>query len=74
MGPILASWNMTRISIISDGWTNVANKPLVNVIVNSLKGTYFLNVNNGTSKEKGTQLITNVIINAIEIVGPSNVA
>lgn len=39
--PIKDSWVKTRVSIISDGWKDARNHPLINIIVVSHKGNAF---------------------------------
>ena len=40
--PIKASWPTSRVSIVSDGWTDLARHPLINFMVSSLNGPIFL--------------------------------
>ena len=40
--PVQSCWSGTGVSIISDGWTDIANRPLVNIIVMSPSCPYFL--------------------------------
>jgi hypothetical protein len=42
--PIKSSWPSSGVSIVSDGWTDVACHPLINFMVFSLNGTVFLKV------------------------------
>eukprot|EP01018_Ginkgo_biloba_P036187 Gb_33622 [translate_table: standard] len=71
--PIRASWQTTGVSIISYGWTNARNMPLVNVIVVCPKGLIFLNAVDYNGELKDATFITNILINPIESIGPSNV-
>eukprot|EP01018_Ginkgo_biloba_P033416 Gb_16167 [translate_table: standard] len=70
---IRASWKTTGVSIVSDGWTDARNMPLINVIVIFPKGSMFLNVMDCNGELKDATFIANILINSIESVGPSNV-
>eukprot|EP01018_Ginkgo_biloba_P009952 Gb_24212 [translate_table: standard] len=71
--PIRASWHTTGVSIVSDGWTDARNRPLINMIVVCPKGSMFLNAMDCNGELKDATFIANILINAIESVGPSNV-
>eukprot|EP01018_Ginkgo_biloba_P006167 Gb_33743 [translate_table: standard] len=71
--PIRASWWTTGVSIISDGWTDARNKPLISVIVVCPKGSMFLNAVDCNGELKDATFIANILIDAIDSVGPSNV-
>eukprot|EP01018_Ginkgo_biloba_P009837 Gb_26532 [translate_table: standard] len=71
--PIRASWQTTGVSIVSDGWIDARNKPLINVIVVYPKGSMFLNAVDCNGELKDATFIANILIDAIESVGPSNV-
>eukprot|EP01018_Ginkgo_biloba_P021012 Gb_22618 [translate_table: standard] len=71
--PIRASWWTTGVSVISDGWIDGRNKPLINVIVVCLKVLMFLNAVDCNGELKDAIFIANILIDAIESVGPSNV-
>eukprot|EP01018_Ginkgo_biloba_P037272 Gb_00443 [translate_table: standard] len=71
--PIRASWRTTGVSIVSDGWTYARNRPLINVIVGCPKCSMFLNAVDCNGELKDATFIANILIYAIESVGPSNV-
>eukprot|EP01018_Ginkgo_biloba_P039580 Gb_22244 [translate_table: standard] len=71
--PIRASWRRTGVSIVSDGWTDARNRPLINVIVVCPKGSMFLNAVDYNGELKDATSIANILIDAIESVGPSSV-
>eukprot|EP01018_Ginkgo_biloba_P004803 Gb_17352 [translate_table: standard] len=71
--PIRASSRTIGISIVSDGWTDARNRPLINVIVVCPKGSMFLNAMDCNGELKDATFIANILIDAIESVGPSNV-
>eukprot|EP01018_Ginkgo_biloba_P032313 Gb_32272 [translate_table: standard] len=70
---IRVSWQTTGVSIVSDGWTDARNRPLINVIVVCPKGSMFLNALDCNGELKDGTFIANILIDAIERVGPSNV-
>eukprot|EP01018_Ginkgo_biloba_P008940 Gb_32953 [translate_table: standard] len=71
--PIRASWRTTGVSIVSDGWTAARNRPLINVITVCPKGSMFVNAVDCNGEMKYATFIANILIDAIESVGPSNV-
>eukprot|EP01018_Ginkgo_biloba_P032083 Gb_01473 [translate_table: standard] len=71
--PIRASWQTTGVSIVYDKWTDARNRPLINVIVVCPKGSMFLNAMDCNGELKDATFIANILIDAIESVGPSNV-
>lgn len=73
MKPITNSWIETRVSIVSDGWKDSRNHPLVNVIAMSPKGAMFLKSMNCEGQVKDGQFVADIVISAIETVGPRNV-
>ncbi|XP_059073578.1 uncharacterized protein LOC131874296 [Cryptomeria japonica] len=70
--PIKDSWIETSVSIVSDGWKDARNRPLVNVIAMSTSGAIFLIVD-CEGQVKNGPLIANILFQAIEQVGPQNV-
>lgn len=67
------TWVETGVSIISDGWKDCKNRPLINVIVVSPKGAMFLKAVDCEGKIKDASFIANILIESIEMVGPENV-
>ena len=70
--PVRSNWSSNGVSIISDGWTDTANRPLVNIIVMSPSGLFFLREIDA-SREKTAEWIAEKNSNSIELVGPSSV-
>lgn len=54
--PIKDSWVEIGVTIVSDGWKDARNRPLVNVIVESTRGAMFLKVVDCEGEVKGTVL------------------
>eukprot|EP01018_Ginkgo_biloba_P004216 Gb_09014 [translate_table: standard] len=71
--PLKHAWSIDGCSIIMDGWTNIRNYPLVNIIVSSTLGPYFLRAIDCSRKEKNTFFLRDALSDAIEEVGVSNV-
>ena len=42
MGDLKQSWILSRCSLVMDGWTDIQQRPLLNIIVTSRAGPYFL--------------------------------
>ena len=61
LAPVRSSWNGNGVSIISDGWTDTANRPLVNIIVMSPVGPYFLRAIDALGEEKTVEWIAEKI-------------
>ena len=73
LAPIKASWKETGVSIISDGWKDAKNRPLINVIAMSPKGAMFLKAVDCEGQVKDAQFIADILIQCINEVGPQNV-
>jgi hypothetical protein len=71
--PIHSSWSSSRVSIISDGWIDTRHRPLINVIASSPKGAMFLRAKDCSGEVKDSNFIAEILIVAIEQVGPENV-
>eukprot|EP01018_Ginkgo_biloba_P005049 Gb_06334 [translate_table: standard] len=73
VAPLKHAWSINGCSIVMDGWTNIRNRPLVNIIVSSTLGPYFLRAIDCSRKEKNTFFLRDALSDAIEEVGVSNV-
>jgi len=71
--PIHSSWGSIGVSTISDGWTNTKRRPLINVIASSPKGAMSLKEEDCSCEVKDSNFIVEILIVAIEQVGPTNV-
>ena len=49
---IKESWKETGCTILSDGWSDLNNRPLINVLVYSPKGVLFLKVIDASGHKK----------------------
>ena len=73
LSPICSSWSSSRVTIVSDGWTDTRLRPLINIIATSPKGAMFLKAEDCSGEVKDAQFIVDVIIKSIEQVGPNRV-
>ena len=73
MGPLKQSWIYSGCSIVMDGWTNIQQRPLLNIIVTSPVGPYFLRSIECSGKLKDATFMFEVLKEAIDELGPSNV-
>ncbi|XP_038709524.1 uncharacterized protein LOC120004292 [Tripterygium wilfordii] len=67
------TWYNQGVSIVSDGWSNVKHKPLINIIAANSRGAMFMYANDFSGIEKTGNAIAQFLLKAIEEVGPSNV-
>eukprot|EP00253_Pinus_taeda_P034430 PITA_34430 len=73
LSPIHSFWSSSRVTIISDGWTNTWHRPLINIISTSPKGAMVIKAKDCSREVKDAQLLVDVIIKAIEQIGPNKV-
>ncbi|XP_063941311.1 uncharacterized protein LOC135149511 [Daucus carota subsp. sativus] len=71
--PISETWTRQGTSIVSDGWSNIKNKPLINVIASNSRGSMFLYAEVFSGVEKSGKTIADFLLKAIDEIGPSNV-
>ena len=73
LAPIRASWGSSKVTIVSDGWTNTRQRPLINIIATSPKGAMFLKAEDCSGEVKDAQFIADILIKSIEQIGPNKV-
>ena len=73
LSPIRSSWGSSGVTIVSDGWTDTRRRPLINIIATSPKGAMFLKAEDCSGEVKDAPFIADVIMAAIEKIGPSKV-
>ena len=61
------------VSIVTDGWTNVKNMPLINVIATNNRGAMFMYAEDFPGIEKTRAAIAEFLLKAVEEIGASNV-
>uniref|UniRef100_A0A803NCW0 DUF659 domain-containing protein n=1 Tax=Chenopodium quinoa TaxID=63459 RepID=A0A803NCW0_CHEQI len=71
--PVKDTWVTQGTSIVSDGWTNVKHKALMNVIASNSRGLMFLYAEDFSGMEKTGKAIADFLLTSIDEVGPSNV-
>ncbi|XP_020250668.1 uncharacterized protein LOC109828045 [Asparagus officinalis] len=71
--PIKLTWKAKSVSIVSDGWSDSQRRPLINVMAVTEDGTMFLNAVNAEGRTKNMDYIADILLKAIEEVGPHNV-
>ncbi|XP_077250104.1 uncharacterized protein LOC143889688 [Tasmannia lanceolata] len=67
------TWYSHGVSIVSDGWTNVRHRPLINILAVNSRGAMFLYAEDFEGIEKSGAAIAELLLKAIEEVGPTNV-
>eukprot|EP01018_Ginkgo_biloba_P017160 Gb_40238 [translate_table: standard] len=73
VAPLKHAWSIDGCSIVMDGWTDIRNRPLLNIIVSSTLGPYFLRAIDCSRKEKNTFFLRDVLSATIDEVGISDV-
>ncbi|CAN6339707.1 unnamed protein product [Urochloa humidicola] len=73
LAPVRKTWLTYGLSIVSDGWTNQKNKPLINVIASNSRGSMFLYAEDFSGIEKTGEAIAQYLLKAIDELGESNV-
>ncbi|XP_030509212.2 uncharacterized protein LOC115723888 [Cannabis sativa] len=66
---IKQSWPLTGVSIISDGWSDIRNRGIINILVNNPKGTVFLKSIDGSSFSKDAPRLFKMLDDVIEEIG-----
>ena len=61
------------VTIVSDGWTNVQHKPIINALVSLPLGAYFLTALDTAGQTKDAQYIADFIIEEVKKFGPEKV-
>ena len=60
-------------TIVSDGWSDVQRRPILNILLVTPAGATFLNSVDSSGQVKNAQFIADVITTAIEKVGPKHI-
>ncbi|XP_023738023.1 uncharacterized protein LOC111886014 [Lactuca sativa] len=67
------TWYTQGVSIVSDGWSNVKHRSLINVIATNSRRAMFMYAKDFSGVEKRGATIANFLLEAIETVEPRNV-
>ncbi|PWA74349.1 hypothetical protein CTI12_AA143020 [Artemisia annua] len=70
--PIKDTWYAQGLSILSDGWSNVKHKPLINILVVNSRGATFMYSEDFSIVEKTGVEISKFLLESIESIGLSN--
>lgn len=73
MAPLKQFWIYSGCSIVMDGWTNIQQRPLLNIIVTSPAEPYFLRAVDQSGKLKDATFMFEVLKEEIDELSPSNV-
>jgi hypothetical protein len=71
--PLKDTWYEKGVSIVSDGWTDVQKRPLINFMAISNVTPMFLKAIDGTAEYKDKHYIAKLILETISDVGAQNV-
>ena len=66
-------WKTYGCTIVSDGWTDTRNRPIINVMASSMYGSVFLKSVDTSGHVKTGEYIFNILKDVILEVGPLNV-
>jgi hypothetical protein len=67
------SWEQNGVSIVSDGWTDIQRRPLINFIACSLSGPIFLKAVDASGEYKNAEYLKGLFIEVIKEVGDQKV-
>ena len=70
---IIKTEDQSGCTIVSDGWSNFQRHPLVNVMLLSPRGEYFMKAVDSFGEIKSGHFICNIISEVIKVVGQQNV-
>ncbi|KAA0068068.1 hypothetical protein E6C27_scaffold238G00160 [Cucumis melo var. makuwa] len=68
-----AEWAMVGCTVMADGWTDRRNRTLINFLVNSPKGTMFIESIDASSYVKDGKKMFELLDNFVERIGEANV-
>ena len=70
---VMNDLHTTGCAIVSDGWSNIKNKPIINEILVCTKGELFLDSTDTSGDKKTSKFIADKIIKQINLLGASNI-
>ena len=70
---IREKWKIVGYTIVSDGWSDTKNIPIINVMATSAYGTVFLKSVDTSGECKSREYIFKILKDVILHIGPSNV-
>ncbi|XP_062102910.1 uncharacterized protein LOC133813893 [Humulus lupulus] len=66
---IKATWKRTSVSLLSDGWSDMRNRSLINFLVNNPYGTVFLKTIDASDCVKDAQKLFELLDDVVEEIG-----
>lgn len=66
-------WSMDGCTLMSDGWTDQKGRTIINFLVNSAAGSFYLYSIDASSSEKTAEFIARTLDDAMQNVGVKNV-
>lgn len=66
---IKATWKRTGVSLLSDGWSDMRNRSLINFLVNNPYGTVFLKTIDASDCVKDAQKLFELLDDVVEEIG-----
>ena len=73
LGKFTNDWSIYGVSIVSNGWTNVKGKPLINILGVSTSGAIFLLAHDYLDHSKTGINIAKTLTQTIQEIAPCNV-
>jgi hypothetical protein len=73
LGNFTNNWNRHGVSIVSDGWSNVKGRPLINILGVSASDVIFLSAHDYSDHYKTGINIAKALLKTIQEIGPYNV-
>jgi hypothetical protein len=67
------AWKQYGCTLMSDGWTDMRGRHLINFLVNSPEGTYFLESVDASSEVHSATMLADLLQEKIEDIGKDNV-
>jgi hypothetical protein len=67
------AWTEFDCTLMSDGWTNRRGRHLINFLVNSATGTFFLESANASSETADAQMLAALLEKRIDVIGRDKV-
>ena len=67
------SWDLTRCSLMSDGWTDIRGRTLLNFLVHCPRGTMFMRSVDASAHVKDAVLLCGLLDEFIQEIGPQHV-
>ncbi|KAM3351539.1 hypothetical protein ACQJBY_023483 [Aegilops geniculata] len=64
------AWKEYGCTLMSDGWTDMSGRHLINFLANSPEGTFFLGTANVSSESVTAELVAKLLSEQIEAIGP----